>query len=335
MIRTTHAIVLALLSAFAQASEHQHHHHNGAHFSQAPAGVMGDHVHGRGDWMFSYSYMRMHMDGLRDGADSVSTARVLDDYMISPLRMNMEMHMLGAMYAASDELTLMLMLPLVAKDMDLETRMGTRFTTRSDGVGDVRFSGVYVLSRRDDGQLLLNIGISAPSGDIDASDDTPATQDARLPYPMQLGSGTWDLLPGLTWTGASGRYGWGGQALATLRLGENDNDYTLGDRAELSVWGTIRVAPRWNLSLRADAQTWGNIDGRDPELNPMMVPTADADLQAGKRLDVLAGANVYLPSGAMGSSRLAFEVGAPAYEDLDGPQMSADWMLHAGWQLVF
>jgi len=40
---------------------------------------------------------------------------------------------------------------------------------------------------------------------------------ARLPYPMQIGSGTFDLYPGLTYTGQRDQAGWGGQVLATIR----------------------------------------------------------------------------------------------------------------------
>jgi hypothetical protein len=58
---------------------------------------------------------------------------------------------------------------------------------------------------------------------------------------MQLGSGTWDLLPGLTYAGFARDWSWGAQTLATLRLGENRHDYKLGNRLMLTGW----VARRW------------------------------------------------------------------------------------------
>lgn len=39
----------------------------------APIGVMGDHMHKKGEWMLGYRYMHMEMDGLRDGTSNVST----------------------------------------------------------------------------------------------------------------------------------------------------------------------------------------------------------------------------------------------------------------------
>lgn len=332
------SVTVAALAVFAAAVQAEPHHQHGSHqghLSQAPAGVMGDHVHHSGDWMFSYSYRYMHMDGMRDGSDSLSDGEVLAGYMVAPLRMDMEMHMLGVMYALNDSFTLMGMLPYVEKDMDHITRMGARFTTRSQGVGDVKLSALYALSRRQQRNIVLSLGVSMPSGDIDESDATPAMTDARLPYPMQLGSGTWDLLPGVTYTDGFGGWSWGGQLAATLRLGDNDNDYSLGDRLDLSGWASYRLAPAWSASLRLAGHAWGDIDGEDRQLNPALVPTADPKLQGGRRLDILAGINLFLPGGGFGANRLALEAGLPVYEHLDGPQMSADWSLTANWQLLF
>ncbi len=328
--------VLALFNGavLAQAADHAHHAHHtahAAHLGQAPAGIMGDHVHSAGKWMFSYSYNRMHMDGMRNGDDNVSTEKVLSDYMVAPLRMDMEMHMFGAMYAVTERFSLMGMVPFVRKEMDHITRLGAKFTTRSDGVGDVSVKGIYALSVTPQQSVLLSLGLSAPTGDIDATDDTPTATNARLPYSMQLGSGTWDLIPGITWSRQSGDWSQGIQALAMVRLGENDNDYTLGNRLELSGWASWQFSPQMKGSLRLKAQNWDEIDGNDQKLNPMMIPTADPELQGGTRVDLLVGMNFYIPNG----NRLAIEVGFPVYEDLDDLQMSADWQLSTNWQLMF
>ena len=39
--------------------------------SHAPLGVMGDHAHGKSEWMLSYRFMAMGMEGLRDGTESI------------------------------------------------------------------------------------------------------------------------------------------------------------------------------------------------------------------------------------------------------------------------
>ncbi|MEQ8937882.1 MAG: hypothetical protein RLT30_04205, partial [Gammaproteobacteria bacterium] len=40
--------------------------------SHAPIGVMGDHMHSKGEWMLSYRYMYMEMAGNRIGENSVT-----------------------------------------------------------------------------------------------------------------------------------------------------------------------------------------------------------------------------------------------------------------------
>jgi len=108
----------------------------------APISVMGDHMHKKGEWMLSYRYMFMDMDGNRDGTRRVSDDAVLADYPVTPRKMDMEMHMLGVMYGLTDRVTLMAMMPFARLDMDHRTRMGARFNTRSTGIGDLKLSGM-------------------------------------------------------------------------------------------------------------------------------------------------------------------------------------------------
>lgn len=301
----------------------------------APIGVMGDHTHKTGEVMLSYRYMQMTMDGNRDGSNRLSTAEVLADYMVAPLEMDMDMHMFGAMYAPNDSLTLMAMLPYVKNSMKHVTRMGREFTTKAEGIGDIKLSGLYQVHNHGGNKVHLNLGLSVPTGSIDERDDTPAAVNAKLPYPMQLGSGTYDLMPGITYLGQNADFSWGAQALATIRLGENDNDYTLGDKLEVGGWLQRKWSDSFSTSVRLNAQSWGDIDGADPDLNPMMVATADPDLRAGSRADVLLGFNYYARSGGFKGHRIAFEVGKPVYQKLDGPQLETDLTLMAGWQYAF
>jgi len=303
--------------------------------AHAPIGVMGDHNHKQGEWMTSYRYSSMQMKGNRNGDRDVSTADVLNNFMVAPTKMTMEMHMFGLMYGVSDELTLMGMLPYTSISMDHVNRMVVNFTTETRGVGDAKLSGIYTLSENGDRKILLNAGISLPTGSIDERDDTPAGANQILPYGMQLGSGTYDLLPGITYTDKQGDWSWGSQASAVLRLGDNDNNYTLGNQYGLSAWGGHKLSNSASVSLRLDGKAWGDIDGTDSRLNPMMVPTARTDLRGGERIDLLVGFNYIQPDGALEGNRLAIEAGMPIYQNLDGPQLETDYRLMVGWQLAF
>ncbi len=181
----------------------------------------------------------------------------------------------------------------------------------------------------------LNLGLSAPTGSIDERGDTPVAANVRLPYPMQVGSGTWDLLPGLTYLGQTDAWSWGAQGVGTVRLGENEYDYTLGNRLSTTAWLSKPVARSASVSLRLGVDTWGNISGADPALNPKMVPTADPNRRAGTRVDMGVGINLYSSAGTFSGHRLALEVLAPVYQDLTGPQLETDWTVIVGWQKSF
>ena len=93
----------------------------------APISVMGDHTHHRGEWMFSYKFMNMNMEGLQQGQDNIKSSEVFNSYMVAPKKMTMQMHMLGVMYAPTEKLTLMAMTSVLDNEMDASTKMGDEF----------------------------------------------------------------------------------------------------------------------------------------------------------------------------------------------------------------
>lgn len=308
----------------------------------APIGVMADHAHEQGEIMLSYRYMYMDMVGNRDGTDRLSIAEILDAngqyrFMITPTRMPMQMHMLGVMYAPADAVTLMATLPVVDLFMDHVTRAGGAFTTNSINVGDLRVGGMIPLAKFGDQSVHATALVSLPIGATDETDVTPASSPnfVVLPYPMQTGSGTFDLMPSITYLGQTEWWSWGGQASATIRSGTNDNDYTLGNRYSGTFWVGRRFSNWVSASARIEGTTWGDIDGADPRLpgpGALMVPTARPDLRGGSRIDVGAGVNVYIRKGILKATRLAIEAMVPIHQDLDGPQLETDWTVTAGIQ---
>lgn len=159
--------------------------------------------------------------------------------------------------------------------------------------------------------------------------------DMRMEYPMQLGSGTYDLLPGITYFAQHGDCSWGGQGIATLRLGRNSADYSLGDRIDLTGWFAYRFSPSWSGSVRLNGASWGDIDGRDSRLSPTMSPASNPEAQAGERVEAAMGLNYRVPTGNLAGHRFGIELAKPLWERLDGPQLESDWSLVAGWQYAF
>jgi hypothetical protein len=259
--------------------------------------------------------------------------------MVTPTRMDMEMHMFGAMYAPIDGLTLMVMVPLVSMGMDHLTGMGVTFSTKSKGLGDIRVAGLVDLWESGHHKIHANVGLSLPSGSISENDSTPAMGGAkvRLPYPMQIGSGSVDFLPGLTYNGHDDALSWGAQVRGEVRLNENHADYRLGNEYAMTAWGSYTLTDWVSLSLRAEWQQQLNHRGQDPSLAELIavVPTADKGRRAFMRLDVLAGVNFVMPSGPADGIRFALEAGLPAYQRLDGPGLETDWIVTAGIQYAF
>lgn len=356
--------LLAAGPAMSDPGATEHHGGNGHYVhrpdSHAPIGVMGDHLHKKGEVMFSYRAMRMEMDGNRIGTDSVSPETIATTVpnrffgrpmqpptlRVVPTRMTMDMHMFGMMYAPTNNLTLMAMVNYIEKEMDHvtfrgprgTTRLGT-FTTKSEGIGDTKIGGLYRLYDDPINHFHLNLGVSLPTGRINKRGTvlapTGARPNLRLPYPMQLGSGTFDLLPGLTYTGKLGNVSWGAQYRADIRLGnENDEGYVLGDKHAFTSWVAYRVTPWASASFRIDAMTQDSISGIDP-LIVAPVQTADPANQGGERVDLIWGVNLLGQEGAVKGHRLAAEFGLPIYQDLNGPQLETDWTVTLGWQKAF
>lgn len=304
--------------------------------------------------MLSYRYMYMDMQGNQIGRDNVTPQQIIatpnrfgtpPNLRVVPTKMTMDMHMLGGMYAPTDNITLMAMLPILDKEMDhLTFSMGGGliggFTTRSKGIGDLKFSSLIGLY--DDGitKVHLNAGFSAPTGSITERGNalTPmmggTIVNQRLPYAMQLGTGTFDLLPGITIQSRMGDLTYGAQYMARFHLGENDQDYSWGDKHELTAWVAYQWAPWISTSLRVRGTTQSDINGRDSQI-AAPVQTADPDNYGGERIDLLGGVNLIVPTGPLKGHRFALEAGAPIYQDLNGPQMETDFTLTLGWQKAF
>ncbi len=323
--------------------------------SHAPIGVMGDHLHSKGEWMVSYRYMSMDMkDNLQGssdiGADEIVTTITNPNappptVRVVPLEMTTEMHMLGFMYAPSDKLTLMAMLNYVKKEMDHLTYMGMmgtnqlgKFTTETSGIGDTKIGALYGLMDNGTHKVHLNLGLNLPTGSIDEKDTVLTPMNTRptirVPYPMQLGSGTYDLEPGITYTGNQNRLGWGAQYIATIRLSENDEDYTLGDVHKLTGWGSYRLQDGFSVSLRFTYRDEDSIDGADLAITAP-VTTANPDNFGGERMDLGFGLNWVAQQGALRGNRLALEYETTIDQDANGVQMEMQDMITLGWQLAF
>ena len=343
--------------------------------SHAPISVMGDHLHKAGEWMVSYRYMDMKMEGLLSGDDSISLDDVLDDYMMAPKKMDMKMHMLGMMYAPTDDVTLMLMVNYLDNEMDSVMRMpamdhgaghgmsdgmsdmhdgmhadmvgnmdenmdhmmtmDTAFSTSSSGLGDTRVSALINAFNEEHYRSHFTVGISIPTGDIDQKDSTPMNPNALLGYRMQLGSGSYHLFGAFTFVYDKHDWQFGTQFNYETALEYNDEDYRKGDKILWQNWLAYSVTHNVSVSARLALTNQEETDGADARLNPMMMPTADPMMTGYNQLDGAIGVNYVFTQGALKGHRIALEYITPIDQDVDGIQMETDSTLVAGWQYAF
>ncbi|NOS75058.1 MAG: DUF3570 domain-containing protein [Methyloglobulus sp.] len=290
---------LSALGQGGSGGSHQHAHH--ADHPNIPAGVLFGHTLDKaGDIMIGYRYMRGQQGGeFLHGNKKVTEQQMLtqgcpgsagsfDDQglnrfdggcAILPREMSMDMHMLELMYAPTDWLTLMLMPQFL--DMDMALYQPPSLFDPNDGhsthahgheTGGIGDTGMFALVKLFDAahhHLHTSLGISAPTGDVGIKlREGVGLKDldgAYVHYGMQLGSGTWDFKPSLTYTGKTNDWSWGAQVGGTKRLeGSNKSGYALGDIFETSVWGGYDLT-RWLSATVRAAYTWqGSIKGHYP-----------------------------------------------------------------------
>ncbi len=327
--------------------------------SHAPIGVMADHVHKKGEYMMSYRHMYMKMSGNEQDGSNISANAIVTKILnrfygspgqpsklrVVPKKMDMHMHMLGAMYAPTDWLTLMVMASYQEKKMTLTTykgMMGTevrgKFTTKSEGWGDTRLSGLLKLYNTKHQKVHAQIGVTFPTGSTSETDTilNPMGMHptVRLPYGMQLGTGTYGMLHGLTYTGNRNKTRWGAQYSATNYISHH-NGYRRGDKYEVTGWFSYRPIDALSGSLRIKYSSESSISGIDSSI---MLPTqaADPGYYGGESTTVLAGFNwAAQPESAARGLRIALEAGLPVSQKLHGLQMETNFIIASGIQYLF
>ena len=287
---TANAALKVDLAAIAEnTGTTNHSHHNKQGHRNLPAGIMFGHtLHKAGQMMAGYRYKHsMEGGALLHGTQVAHEQTVIEKACkdtegctLFPGNMTMNMHMLDLMYAPTDWLTLMLMPQFMDMDMALYRPAslpppdhGTQQHNHgahgheTGGIGD---TGMYALVNLFDDShhhLHAGLGFTAPTGDsnIKLKETTKNAEGGYIHYGMQLGSGTWDFKPSITYTGKSAAWLWGLQIAGTKRTEHNNTSgYALGDVFESSIWGGYSLTDWLSGSLRL-AYTWqGRISGKYP-----------------------------------------------------------------------
>ena len=322
------AITLISTLIFSSLSAHEGPWTAARPDGHAPISVMGDHMHEMGEWMVSYRYMSMNMDGLLKGSNTVAPTMMATGFMpnMLPTEMTMDMHMFGTMYAISNQWTLMGMLNYLDNEMSMP--MGKM---DSSGLGDIKIAGLYDLAQWDSGRRMhLKLGLNLPTGSIDEKHNGNI-----LGYGMQLGSGTYDFEPAITYLAQTENYSYGAQLGGILRIGENDQDYTLGNKFEATLWGARKITDSLSASAKFDYSRQSEVDGKDTRMNEAMSPALNPNSQGRDITTFGLGLNYYFKDGGLSGHRLAAEWETPIDQKVNGVQLELDSTWTLGWQYAW
>ncbi len=288
-------------------------------------------------WKFGYAYRSLSVGGYKSGSQSISfddvlfspgESRTLQNYPVVPTFIDQEVHAFSAKYACSNKFSVSLIVPIIEQSTDhISIVPGfDQFILSTKGLGDIALDSSYHWTDKKT-STRSSLGLRLPTGSINELGDTPrngAGTLERLPYTMQLGSGTYDISFAINRAhDISGGYSVGGGFATTIRTGINDNGYRLGDTASANLWfennSHFRFQPIARIGFRHNAQ----ISGADTSLlvpGPFQFPASitDPDNFGGEKIT----ASFAIQSCAVQTCDhyLTAEFGRPLYQDLNGIQ---------------
>ena len=315
----------------------------------APVGVTGDHVHRAGEWMVEYRYMNMYMDDNRIGETTIDDTTALGTTVpvgppgpgvtvdgittnqgATPTNMTMEMHMTHLMYGATDDVTLYTMLMLPSLTMDHTRSNFSRFTTHNSGLGDTAFGALLRLYSDKNEDLIFNLGCTVPTGDIYRETSIPTGAPTALPYPMRLGSGTFNFRPGMTYKYFSDCWSWGAQIQTDLPIGRNYRDYSVGDELRINTWSSYLLSDCFSVSWRGEHVWRNDYDGFDSATPNGLISTNVESFRGGYWYNMGFGAQAMLNGHYFNT-----EIVPTIKQDLDGIQLETDYSIFASWSKSF
>jgi hypothetical protein len=330
-------------------------HHMNDH-SKMPAGVQGGNVVSTGKFAFSYTPMFMRMEDNYIGSSTVSPQTIAttipsqvtmtgamgpmkEMYRIVPTTMDVQSHMFTLMYGVTDNFNLMAMASYLRKSMNMTTFSGASGTTvlgsssaTTEGVGDTIIGSLWQVYKDHSYEVILNLGLSLPTGsatqNIAMLSPMNKLMTMRASYGMQLGTGTYDLMPGLTVTSHTNNWSWGTAWRSRFPLGNNSEGYRYGNINELTAWGGYSSSPGITATIRIAESIQGRIRGSDPMISGLMEGT-NPNFYGGNHTDLLGG--VEIAGGPFGYKKqhAAFEVGKTITQNLNGPQLGHSWTFNA------
>jgi len=312
----------------------------------APLGVFGADMPAAGKLVLQISPTFAHLGGVKMGARTVSNEYVVSTVpfflnprqtvRIIPQNIAVATQVVTLAYGVSKDFAIIFATGMVEKNLEALVFKGTAGITPlgrnypgTASLVDSSLCGVYRLYQDDIHRIQVNLGFSFPT----ASNHATFTQfllpdgsrrDIRGFYGMQLGTGTFDIMPGVAYAGYLGPWSWGLSYRGRFPLGANPQHYLWGDLHEFNGWAGYSWIPGLTTTFRVNASTQGPIRGFDRLINGAAMP-ATPFFYGGKRIELFGGATISGKFVGFENVTVALEAGAPVYQTLNGPQIMKNW----------
>ncbi len=309
-------------------------------------GVFGVDMPAAGKLIVSITPSIGNLSGIKMGTRTVSNEYVVSTVpfflnptqpvRIVPQNIAFRTQILGLSYGVTKDFNVVLNAGMIEKSLEALVFRGARGiaplarnypTTAS--LADFSLSGVYRIYQDDVNRIQLSLGFSFPTGNNRATFSdfilpNGTAQTIRGFYGMQLGAGTFDIMPGVVYAGYLGPWSWGVSYRGRFPLGPNPQGYLWGDLHELNGWGGYTWIPGLTTTFRASATMQGPIRGWDPEIRGPAAP-ANPLFYGGQRVELFGGGSISGKFIGYDNWTLAVEAGLPVYQNLNGPQIMKNW----------
>jgi len=288
-------------------------------------------------WEFGYTFRRVNFGGYKNGTQDLSFDDVLaspgetrtsSNFPVVPTYITQNVHALSAAHHVTDSITLSMLVPIISQETEhISSVPGfDEFTLKTDGIGDIAVNASFQhqMSKKD--VFKTSLGLRLPTGSIDQTGDTPRNgtgTDERLPYTMQLGSGTYDFALSLKYVRSGTDFNYGGGLNSTVRTGQNDNNYRLADSHNVGIWSQYTKNFRFKPGVRVNYRYSSHIKGRDDALlvpGPFIYPASITDPENYGHNKISATA--YITSCLVKDCKVSFtgSFSKPLYQKLNGIQ---------------
>ena len=123
----------------------------------------------------------------------------------------------------------------------------------------------------------MGLGLSLPSGSLNNRDKTPISNNTRLGYAMQNGSGTVDPFLFVNNVSDFNKLKIGQQVYFKFPAnGKNSKGYQYGNNFNSKLWFSYRWLDNLSSSLKITYDSLSNMSGEDNEFNFRMSPAMDS-----------------------------------------------------------